>query len=355
MEPTIWEIYKQLEPSVEYPTDVDRFMHLCEPWLPRQSQFEYLGKDWNLNWQIGELTKTVLAELPKVERIRAAILALSLFIDLLNSKPYAWFPLYDEGDERRQQLDWVIDDLREPQHWSDRPQKFTRRAYGRRYQATVTPFLDEVLNSVLDRQDVDRVPRYIGQPEDEFVPVDMNDIPLPTAQEMAMLGIDSLILAVRRFLARSGNDIDTDFSWEVMAVESFAWSWQFLNQPVGGSREAHWVAEIDRNEIFTGLADNNLWFFEDRFDIHDYWDDPEQQEGLELLFAQHGRGWYDPSAEEYIGRELPYYMILAEVVERDQRAPVSERMPVHYVNFWLRWFELVQCRFPVHHWESQVD
>lgn len=353
MSPTYWEIRKQLEPSLAYANDVDRFMHQCEPTFDRDPIFEFEGKSLNLQWQSGEMTREVLDKLPSPDRTRAAILALSLFIDWINVQPYEWFPFYEEGDSRRQELDWVIDDLRGGSAWNPRLKRFRKQGYSGRYRATVTPFLDGVFNQVLMNRDSERIPTLIDTPEEAgFISVFDNPF-IPTAQELATLGIDSLILSLRTLFGRSPVE---KADWEVMAIESFAWSWQFLNQPVGGSRQAHWERRINREGVgpgvVEGLFDNNYWYFAGQEDLQDWYEDDLQQQELEELFAANGPGWYEPSSSEFIGRQLPFYMVLGEVVDRDDSAPT--RVPIHYIEFWLRWFELVRCRFPIHHWEAQL-
>lgn len=302
----------------------------------------------------------------RVNQTRAAVMALSLFIDWLNRLPGSRPEFLEPEDvpageayEADYPPESIFRDLRfsprrSQRHPGDQTVYLTLPASYHRRTDVVTEYLDLVLNEALDRLRGRRegsrpeIPTMLVGPE-EFGDVHPSapwntGLPLsmrvPMSEDLAVLGIDSLIYATELLSYNAPLEV---LKWNRMAVEAFAWSWQFINAPYGGSRGQQDVTRLDWETIVNQLSDRGIVNFPDTHYASDELEDPDRMG--QLMSVWKGPGWYDIYAgntpeipeSKFISQYLPVYLALEEL----------RKNQFYYNQFYQRWFELVGCRWPV--------
>ena len=294
--------------------------------------------EWASAAQIPTSEKVLSSFIDPIKQTQAAILSLSLFMQRLTNLPSDYLVAFTSDDHPEDwqhepyPLDWVLRDLRGQADQYEDTEGFKRRG-----EATANQFLDAHLREALLDNTVALV-ASLGF--EEFGYVTGNET-LLNEPELAVLGIDSLIGAIAAI--RDGEPTEAVLKWNQMAVEAFAWSWEFLNAPLGGSRLSHLTQSYDLDRIHLKLLEHeHLYYFQDEEDFNTFWDDPEQAAAFISYEGWREPGWYDVYEGELKMRELPIYLALEQISEQ----------PIYYQEFYKRWVELVDCRWPVARWKS---
>ncbi|KKK70109.1 hypothetical protein LCGC14_2927300, partial [marine sediment metagenome] len=279
-----------------------------------------------------------------VDQTQAAVLALSLFIDWVNRMPSSR-PEFREPEDVRDE-----DELYYPLEWIFHDLRFSPgvpRLDGLDSGATVTEYLDLRLNKILDGLRVTRqpwphgLPGTLGEADETGYVAPGQSLSAPMASDLAALGIDSLIHAIDSIPVGEHAAREV-LEWNKMAVETLAWSWQFLNVPYGGSRGQNAITVFDWSRLHVMLADSTILYFAIHDDVVDWFEEVEgESERVDALMSiWEGPGWYETSVNEFIGPNLPLYLALEEFV--------GNRF--YYRQFHKRWVELVGCRWPIARW-----